>query len=255
MLVESHRQTKASTGDFGLPTVQDSPYYSVGGWGNVIEKSMAVDRAIVRDIEDGGGNTFQIAFDLLDSGGTVTVNNGIATFNPGSVTNWTGYRGMAETAINSFASVHGYTLTNGVIWPAPSDADINALIAAALPAAPSVYQTVVSQTGTSAPAVGGSLTPLNSYAGAPTFTWARTGTGVYTLTAGSAVFSTAGKTAVILGPLNNLNGQYTAVVTSSTVITITTAVQSLAVLGLLGFTATPTDAMMTKTAVQVLTYA
>lgn len=120
---------------------------------------------------------------------------------------------------------------------------------------PSVYQTIVSQTGTAAPAVGGSLSPLNSYPAGTTFTWARTSAGVYTLTASAAVFNTAGKTAIIIGPLNNLNGQYTAVITSTTVITITTAVQSLAFLGLLGFTATPTDAMMTKTAVQVLTYA
>lgn len=37
-------------------------------------------------------------------------------------------------------------------------------------------------------------------------------------------------------------------------ITITTAIQSLAVLGLVGFTATPTDALLTGTALEVRVY-
>lgn len=117
------------------------------------------------------------------------------------------------------------------------------------------YQTIVSQTGTAAPAVSGSFTPVSTYSGSPTFTWARTGTGVYTLTASSAVFSTSGKTGIFVAPLTNLNGSVKAVVTSTTVITVTTAVQSLAVLGLLGFTATPTDALLDKTMIYVQTYA
>lgn len=87
-----------------------------------------------------------------------------------------------------------------------------------------------------------------------TFTWARTGAGVYTLTASAAVFNTSGKTGVFVGGLNNLNAQWKAVVTSSTVITFTFAVQSLAVLGLLGFTATNTDALLTNTIIYVQTY-
>lgn len=124
-----------------------------------------------------------------------------------------------------------------------------------LPAAPMSYQTIVSQTGTGAPAVSGSLAPTSTYAAGTTFTWARTGAGVYTLTASSAVFSTAGKTGVFVGGLNNLNAQYKYVVTSSTVITFTFAVQSLAVLGLLGFTATQTDGLLTQTMIYVQTYA
>lgn len=146
----------------------------------------------------------------------------------------------------SQAAIVGITLTSAD-FVFPHDA-------VTLPPAPSSYQTIVSQTGTSAPAVSGGLTPMNTYAGSPTFTWARTGAGVYTLTASSAVFNTGGKTAVFVGGLNNLNGSWKAVVTSSTVITLTTAVQSLAVLGLLGFTATPTDALLTQTMVYVQTY-
>lgn len=119
------------------------------------------------------------------------------------------------------------------------------------PSAPSSYQTIVSQTGTSAPTTAGTV---NTYAGAPTFTWARTGAGVYTLTASAAVF-TAGKTGIVLGSLNNLNASYKTVVTSSTVVTITTAIGSLLGLGLLGLTATNTDALLTATDVTVKTYA
>lgn len=119
---------------------------------------------------------------------------------------------------------------------------------------PASYQTIVSQTGTAAPAVQSGFTPVSSYASGTTFTWARTGAGVYTLTASTAVFNTSGKTGVFVGGLNNLNGQYKCVVTSSTVITFTFAVQSLAVLGLLGFTATNTDALLTNTMIYVQTY-
>lgn len=117
---------------------------------------------------------------------------------------------------------------------------------------PASYQTIVSQTGTAAPVVSG-LTPVSTYPSGTTFTWARTGAGVYTLTASTAVF-TAGKTGVFVGGLNNLNAQWKAVVTSTTVITFTFAVQSLAVLGLLGFTATNTDALLSNTMIYVQTY-
>lgn len=124
-----------------------------------------------------------------------------------------------------------------------------------LPTAPTSYQTIVSQTGTAAPAVAGGFTPTSTYASGTTFTWARTGVGVYTLTASTAVFNTSGKTSVFVSPLQNLNGAIRATVTSTTVITVTTAVQSLAVLGLLGFTATNTDALLSGTMLYVQTYA
>lgn len=123
-----------------------------------------------------------------------------------------------------------------------------------LPLSPSSYQTIVSQTGTSTPAVSGGFSPMNSYSGTPTFTWARTGAGTYTITASSAIFNTSGKTGVFISPLNNLNASVRGVVTSSTVITVTTATQSVAVLGLLGLTATPTDALLANTMIYIQTY-
>lgn len=134
-----------------------------------------------------------------------------------------------------------------------SNADIQDMVGWVSTSAATSYQTIVSQTGTAAPAVSGGFTPTNTLSGAPTMTWARTGVGVYTLTASAAVF-TAGKTGVFTSPLQNLNGSIRAVVTSTTVITITTAVQSLAVLGLLGFTATNTDVLLNGTMIYVQVY-
>lgn len=163
-------------------------------------------------------------------------------------------RAGVQTAIAAYCTgVFGIQAPDSYDWYITTPSDLVAALGTIT--APNSYQTIVSQSSTTAPAVAGGLAPLNTYPSGTTFAWARTSAGVYTLTASAAVFNTSGKTTVILGPLNNLNGQNTAVVTSSTVITITTAVQSLAFLGLLGFTATPTDAMMTKMAVQVLTYA
>lgn len=152
----------------------------------------------------------------------------------------------ANAVINSFATGNGYSFSK-IVWPWALISD--------LPTAPSSYQTIVSQTGTAAPAVSGSLTPTSTYPSGTTFTWARTGAGVYTLTASTAVFNTSGKTGVFVGSLNNLNASYKTVVTSSTVITITTAIGSLLGLGLLGFTATNTDALLSNTMIYVQTYA
>lgn len=145
-------------------------------------------------------------------------------------------------AVATYAMANSYTVAN-ILWTV------------AAPTGPSSYQTIVSQTGTAAPAVSGSLAPTSTYPSGTTFTWARTGVGVYTLTASTAVFNTSGKTGVFISPLQNLNASVRGVVTSSTVITITTAVQSVAVLGLLGLTTTATDALLSQTMVYVQTYA
>lgn len=156
------------------------------------------------------------------------------------------------TAINTFCS--GASLPTPTIdWLITTPTDLAAAIAAL--AGPSSYQTIVSQTGTAAPAVSGSLVPTSTYPAGTTFTWARTGAGVYTLTASTAVFNTSGKTGVFVTPLQNLNASVRAAVTSTTVITITTAVQSVAILGLLGLTATNTDALLSETMLYVQTYA
>lgn len=163
-------------------------------------------------------------------------------------------RAAAEAAITTYCTNNSLPVPTVFDWMFMTPSDTAALIVASLPAAAASYQTIVSQTGTAVPAVSGSLSPMSTYATGTTFTWARTSAGVYTLTASAAVFNTSGKTAVRVGLLNNANGAVTAVVTSSTVITLTFYVQSLAFLGLLGFTATPTDALLTKTLIEVLTY-
>lgn len=154
-----------------------------------------------------------------------------------------GYNAAVVAAIATYASGASYSVQN-IYWN----------VATAVPPAPSSYQTIVTQTGTSVPAVSGSLTPTSTYPSGTTFTWARTGAGVYTLTASTAVFNMSGKTGVFVAPLQNLNASIRAVVTSSTVITVTTAVQSVAILGLLGLTTTNTDALLSGTMVYVQTY-
>lgn len=153
--------------------------------------------------------------------------------------------------INAFCAAN--SLPNPTIdWLMTTPSDL----AAAIPVAPSSYQTIVSQTGTAAPIVTSGFSPVSTYAGGTTFTWARTSAGVYTLTASTAVFNVAnGKTGVFVAPLQNLNASVRAVVTSTTVITVTTAVQSVAVLGLLGLTTTPTDALLSGTMLYIQTYA
>lgn len=159
----------------------------------------------------------------------------------------------ANAVITSFCT--SLSLPTPVIdWLTTTPTDLAAAIAAALPASPASYQTIVSQSGTAAPAVSGSLAPVSTYPAGTTFTWARTSAGVYTLTASTAVFNTSGKTGVFVAPLQNLNASVKAVVTSTTVITVTTAVQSVAVLGLLGLTTTATDALLSGTMIYVQTY-
>lgn len=157
-------------------------------------------------------------------------------------------RALADAAFLVYATGMSYGMVQADI-EGPTDGFVT------LASMASSYQTIVTQTGTSAPAVSGSLSPVSTYPAGTTFTWARTGAGVYTLTASTAVFNTSGKTGVFVGSLNNPNGAWKAIVTSSTVVTLTTYLQSLAVLGLLGFTGTPTDALLTQTMVYVQTYA
>lgn len=231
----------------------------------------AVDRAVMEGIGSGPnpGQLFACAH-YMD--GSTETSIYCSTVNIGSADNSSAILTASVAAVQSDAAGFGYTLTKGVVWPFASIDQVNAAIASAtsslatvartgsyndllnLPVAPSSYQTIVSQTGTAAPAVAGGLTPMNSYSGSPTFTWARTGAGVYTLTASSAVFNTSGKTGVFVAPLQNLNASVRAVVTSTTVITVTTAVQSVAVLGLLGLTTTATDALLSGTMIYVQTY-
>lgn len=81
-----------------------------------------------------------------------------------------------------------------------------------------LYSAILNQTGTSAPVP----TKVVNKFGAVTFTWARSGVGIYTVTANSAVF-TANQTVVVMGVEGLKLRIFDAVVTSTTVITLNTA--------------------------------
>lgn len=109
----------------------------------------------------------------------------------------------------------------------------------------SSYQAIVTQSGTSSPSATTYLNELGA-----TMTWARTSAGLYTLTAGTGVF-TANKTVIILSqPLLGLVN-YIVVPTSTSVITMTTLISSVIATVL---TATATDALITNLLVEVRVY-
>lgn len=107
------------------------------------------------------------------------------------------------------------------------------------------YQALVTQSSTGAP----SATVYANELGA-TMTWGRTSAGLYTLTAGSAVF-TSGKTVIFMSmPLIGLVN-YIVVPTSTSVITLTTILNSVIATVL---TATATDALLTGILFEVRVY-
>lgn len=163
----------------------------------------------------------------------------------------------------SFATANSLTLTGYVsgwypdIASATKPGVISASTASSLAAIlaaiqPQSYQAILSQSGSLAPTSG--ITPVNTYSGAPTFTLARTSAGVYTVTASTSVFNTSGKTGVFVSPPNNPLANIVCAVTSSTVITITTSINNLTSLLGLGFTATPTDGILSKSMIYIQTY-
>lgn len=200
---------------------------------------MAINTYVVKGYSQ-DGTSYGAFVDFFDPTNIPGTDRELLDLDLTGVTDTASFQSAVLSAIGAYATLAGYTITTP-IWPSGSVSG------------PSSYQTIVSQTGTAAPAVS-SLTPVSSYPAGTTFTWARTGAGVYTLTASTAVFNTSGKTGIFIGPVNNLNASVKAVVTSTTVITVTTAVQSVAVLGLLGLTATNTDALLTNTMIYVQTY-
>lgn len=110
----------------------------------------------------------------------------------------------------------------------------------------STYESLVTQSGTSAP----SGSTLHSDFGSTTFTWARTGVGTYTLTASAAIF-TAGKTAVLMSNPNAFLNNFKYTVTSSTVITFQTATTSVITLIL---TPGNADSLFASTMIYVVVY-
>lgn len=107
------------------------------------------------------------------------------------------------------------------------------------------YQAIISQTGTNAPSATTFQNELIT-----SMTWARASAGLYTLTAGSAVF-TSNKTVIILSnPITSLVS-YFIISTSNTVITLTTIIASVIATVL---TATATDALITNLLIEVRVY-
>lgn len=171
---------------------------------------------------------------------------GTAAFQPTSAFATSAQGTLASTALQSITSGNvttalGYTPYNSTN---PSGYITSASIPAQLY---QTYQASVTQTGTSAP-TGTQL--ANNFSGSPTFTWARTGVGTYTVTASSAVF-TSNKTKVFFGQLNSALGYITATVTSTTVITINTQLTSILSLIL---TTGNADALMTATPINIQVY-
>lgn len=233
------------------PYFQRSSLQEIGTGRDTNISNLMIKAFIASYLNESGGAIGALAL-VQDSDGTYTGSYAVPLTITSTDTDATIAAQVQTAAVTYFALV-GFTADSiDTMYSTPSS--VAAQISAALPVAPSSYQTIVTQTGTGAPAVSGSLTPSSTYPSGTTFTWARTGAGVYTLTASAAVFNTSGKTGVFVGTLNNLNASCKAVVTSSTVITLTTAIGSLLGLGLLGLTATNTDALLTQTMVYVQTY-
>ena len=104
------------------------------------------------------------------------------------------------------------------------------------------YRGTLTQTSTGAPTIGNAITDF----GATTFTWARTSAGVYTCSASAASF-TANKTFITFSAPPYTLVSYFAVITSSTVVTITTGLLTAGV-------AIPTDGLLTNTNIIVSVY-
>lgn len=230
-------------GGFAARGLVVSPYY-LRAWGT--HKTTMILKCFITGYSNGN----QVQLKLIASDNSINTTVGMPLTIVYSDTDAI-IRGEIETLISNYCTgFFGIQAPDVFVWDFTTPTDL----LAAIPPAPLSYQTIVSQTGTAAPVVGTGFTPMSTYAVGTTFTWARTGAGVYTLTASTAVFNTSGKTSVFISPLTNLNAQARGVVTSSTVLTFTTAVASVAVLGLLGLTTTPTDVLFSNTMIYVQTY-
>lgn len=99
---------------------------------NLFLKIMAVNRVVIRDIEDGGyPNLIAVAYFLDDTTNAVVAQN-IAFFSLTGVHTTDDYVASAETAVTAYATTQGYTLSAGIIWSSLSTVQINALITTAL---------------------------------------------------------------------------------------------------------------------------
>lgn len=130
-------------------------------------------------------------------------------------------------------------------WVAELDSiHVKSILASLFPY--TAYHAIITQTGTSAPTV---VREDSNFVG-KTFTWARTGTGTYTLTSSSPVF-TSGKTAAFISNQQTALNVATYTITSSSVITFATSVTGLVSL-IIG--SVSTDALFNNTGVEIRIY-
>lgn len=102
-------------------------------------KLMAVNRAVVRDLEDGGGTNYLVFISYLDGTTGSVVTTDIAFFSPAGFNSYDDYHTAITSAVNSNAAGHGYTLSAGVVLWGATTTQINALIATALSTLPSSH--------------------------------------------------------------------------------------------------------------------
>ncbi len=112
----------------------------------------------------------------------------------------------------------------------------------------SSYSALLTQSSTAAPSEG---SVVNKFSGI-TFTWARSNTGIYTITASSAIF-TANKTAVIMSAEGTQKTLFDIVVTSTSVITLTTSTLAFATPS--SILANNTDGLLTNSLFEIRVYA
>lgn len=173
---------------------------------------------------------------------TSTVTGNTIRFNG---TSWVNYS-LSKSDLG-LANVDNTTDANKPVSTA-QQAAINAASAGKVPY--TSYHAIVSQTGSSTPTISRKDT---SFSGV-TFTWARSGAGVYTITASSAVFA-AGKTVVIMGLENAPMQKFAATITSTSVITINTNLQTVGLISLVAtLLSNGVDGMLNNTLIEIRVY-
>lgn len=77
---------------------------------------MAVNRAVIRDLEAGPGSDWYVVPYFLDGTTGAVVSYYGVDFSIVGVNSGSDVIAAAEAAVNAYATAQGYTLTNGIIW-------------------------------------------------------------------------------------------------------------------------------------------
>lgn len=102
-------------------------------------KLMAVNHALIRGIDDGPSGQMYLTIYYEDGTSGAVVEVTTQAFSVVGITTRAAFIAAAENTATNYATAQGYSLTGGVVWSLPTDADINALIATALAALPSPH--------------------------------------------------------------------------------------------------------------------